>query len=77
MIFRSELPIRELLLELIRLPKLVVVCLPVLELTVVGLLLFREPLDGLLPPVASGDLRELEVIAGCLVTGRRTVTLRD
>ena len=42
-----ELPIRDDLLELIRLLELVDVRLPVLELTVVGLLLLKELLDGL------------------------------
>ena len=52
--------------ELIRLPEIADVCLPVPELTAVGLLLLRELLDG---------LRVLEVIPGRVVTGRLTVTL--
>jgi len=63
-----ELPIRDDLLELIRLPELVDVCLPVLELTVVGLLLLKELLDG---------LRVLEVIPDPMVTGRLGVALLD
>ena len=63
-----ELPIREVVLELIRLPELVDVCLPVLELTVVGLLLLGELLDG---------LRVLEVTPDRMVTGRLTVTPLD
>jgi len=61
-----EPPIRELPLELIRLPELTAVCLPVPELTVVGFLLPIEMLEGLRVP---------EVIPGRLVTGRLTVTL--
>ncbi len=61
-----ELPIRELLLELIRLPELIALCLPVPELTVVGLLLPIEMLEG---------LRALEVTPDRIVTGRLTVIL--
>ena len=70
-----EPPIREVVLELIRLPEIADVCLPVPELTVVGLLLLRDLLDGLLPPAASGGLRVLEVIPDRIVPGRLTVTL--
>ena len=61
-----ELPIRELLLELIRLLELADDCLPVPELTAVGLLLLRVLLDG---------LRVLEVAPVPVVTGRLDVIL--
>jgi len=61
-----ELPIREDLPELRRLPELANDCLPVPELTAVGLLLLRELLDGLRVP---------DVVPGRVVTGRLAVTL--
>jgi hypothetical protein len=70
-----ELPIRELLLELIRLLELVDVCLPVLDLTVVGLLLLRKLV--LRRVVLLDGLRVLEVIPDRMVTGRLAVTLLD
>ncbi len=73
-----ELPIRELLLELIRLLELADDCLPVPELTAVGLLLLRELVlrsDVLRGVVLLDGLRVLEVVPGRVVTGRLTVTL--
>ena len=73
-----ELPIRELLLELIRLVELADDCLPVPELTAVGLLLLRELVlrsDVLRGVVLLDGLRVLDVIPGRVVTGRLTVTL--
>ena len=61
-----KLPISEDLPELIRLPELADVCLPVLELIVVGSLLPIEMLEG---------LRVLELTLGPMVTGRLTVIL--
>jgi len=87
-----KLPIRELLLELIRLPELVDVCLPVLELSAVGLLLLKELVlrsdssfavallrrtDVLRRVVLLDGLRVLEVIPDRMVTGRLAVTLLD
>jgi len=61
-----KLPIREDLPELIRLPELADVCLPVPEPIIVG---------SLLPIVMLEGSRVLEVIPGRLVTGGLTVIL--
>ena len=63
-----ELPIRTDLSELILFPDLADVCFPIPEGTVVGFLLPIVILEG---------SRVLEVIPGCLVTGRLTVILPD